>query len=178
VTAIVPDRRPKAARIAGFLALLTAVSWALGTLAAWPWAATPAGEARLRISLRYVSGFEEAARPDEQTGGRLRHMRPVEGTSGRTARRARARLTVSIHGRPVLTRTYQPTGLRRDGPIYGYEEIAVTAGRHRVAVTLTDLGQTERRWSIEREVEFPPGHAPLLEYAPGRGWLPREEHHD
>ena len=123
MTAIVPDRRPRPARIAGFLALLTTVSWVLGTFAAWPWAATLPGEARLRISLRYVSGFEKTAGPDEQAGTRLRHMRPVEGVTASTGRRAEARLTVSIDGRPVLSRTYQPTGLRRDGPIYGYEEI-------------------------------------------------------
>ena len=178
MTGIVPDRRPKPARIAGFLALLTAVSWALGTLAAWPWAATPAGEARLRISLRYVSGFAEAARPEEEAAGRLRHMRPVEGMSGRTGRRAQARLTVSVDGRPVLTRSYQPTGLRGDGPVYGYEEIALTPGRHRVAVTLADLGPAHRQWSAERTVEVSPGHAPLLEYASGRGWLPREASHE
>lgn len=125
-----------------------------------------------------MSGFEQAARPDETAGARLRHMRPVEGASGRTGRRAETRLTVSIDGRSVLTRTYEPTGIRRDGPIYGYEEIPVTPGRHRVAVGFTELGPGDRRWSTERTVEFSPGHAPLLEYTPGRGWLPGEARHE
>lgn len=171
MTAIVSDRRPTVARIASFLALLTAVSWALGTFAAWPWSATRADEARLRISLRHVSDFGETVRPDQDVETRPRHMRPIDRTRPTTGRRADARLTVSIDGRPVLARTYRPTGLRRDGPVYAYEEIAVTPGRHAVAVTLADVGAPNRRWSIEREVEFAPGRAPLVEYEPEHGWV-------
>jgi ferredoxin/coenzyme F420-reducing hydrogenase delta subunit len=171
MTPIVPDRRPTTARITGFLALLTAISWALGTFAAWPWSATSPDEARLRISLRHVSDFTGAPRPDLDVETRPRHMRPIDGMRPMTGPRADARLTVSIGGRPVLARTYRPTGLRRDGPVYAYEEITVTPGRHRVAVTLAEVGATDRRWSIEYQVEFRPGSAPLVEYEPGRGWL-------
>jgi hypothetical protein len=55
--------------------------------------------------------------------------------------------------------------------VYGYEEIAVAPGRHRVEVTLADVDTPDRRWSIERAIEFPPGSAPLVEYEPEHGWL-------
>jgi len=170
---VVPSRRPGPARVVGFVALLVAVSWALGAFAAWPWKATEPGAARLRISLRQVTGFSAAgrARSPEELANLPPHMRPTDPTAPATGRRAAARLTVTVDGRPALSRTYQPTGLRHNGPVYAYEEIVVTPGRHLVSLTLADTG-SGREWPLTREIAFAPGRAPLVEFATGVGWQP------
>ena len=172
---IVPDRRPNVGRIAGFAALLIAVSWALGTFSAWPWAATAPDAALLRVSLRHVSRFSEAARhrthEEEEAIEKLpRHMRPLDPSRPTTGRRADATLSVVIDGRTALSRTYRPTGLRHDGPIYGYEEVVVTPGRHVVSVTLEDRAGGARELTFTRAIDLSAGHAPLIEYTDGTGW--------
>lgn len=170
---MVPGRRPGPGRIAGFAVLLVLVSWGLGTFAAWPWAASEPGAALLRISLRHVSDFRTAVRiSEEELARRPAHMRPTDPARPTTGVRADAALTVAIDGRVVLSRRYRPTGLRRDGPIYLYEELPVAPGRHRVSVRLADEGGLAgpRQWVFERELEFPAGRAPLLEFTTDAGW--------
>jgi hypothetical protein len=169
---VVPSRRPRPARIAGFAALLVAVSWSLGTFSAWPWTATAPGEAVLRVSLRHVTGFSGAVQlsTPEEIAKLPPHMRPKDATLPATGRRADATLTVAIDGTRALERLYRPTGLRHDGPIYAYEEVAMTLGRHAVTVRLADSGPGAREWSLTREIEFKTGSAPLLEYSMGPGW--------
>jgi hypothetical protein len=162
--------RPR--HLAALTVLLGATALALTRLSAWPWPVTAPGEARLRVSLRHVSALEAPAAGDSGAPvSRLRHMRPLDPSRPTTGRRAEATLTVSVDGRPVLRRTYRPSGFRHDGPIYAYEELAVTPGRHQVAVSLRDATAApavERRWS--GLLEIPPDHARLLEHTPDRGW--------
>ncbi len=168
---IAPSRRPRPARIAGFAALLVAVSWSLGTFSAWPWTATAPGAAVLRVSLRHVTEFTGSLqlRSVEEIAKLPPHMRPKDASLPATGRRADARLTVAIDGSRVIERRYRPTGWRRDGPIYGYEELPLAPGRHAVTVTLADAGTGARAWSWSGEIVFKAGSAPLLEYA-GSGW--------
>jgi len=172
--AVVPARRPGAIRIAGFVALLVATSWGLGALAAWPWRASEPTGAIVRISFRHVSGFAGAVegRSAEELARLPAHMRPLDAGRPATARRSEARLTVTIDGTTVLEHAYRPTGWRRDGPIYGYEERRVASGRHVVVVTLADIGTVGRTWSASRTIDLAHGAAPLFEYQTGRGWLP------
>ena len=169
---IVASRRPRPSRIAGFAALLAAVSWSLGTFSAWPWMATAPDEAVLRISLRHVTGFSGAVqlRTAEEIAKLPPHMRPKDATLPTTGRRADATLTVAIDGTRVLGRLFRPTGLRHDGPIYAYEELPVAPGRHAVTVTLAEAGPGARAWSWSQEIEVKAGSAPLLEYSADSGW--------
>lgn len=167
------DPRPAPRQVIALALLLTAAGWALSLLADRPWAATPAGRSTLRISVRHVTGFAGGAPGPSETeiAGRPAHMRPVPGDRRpATGRRADARLEVEVDGRTLLARTYRPTGLRRDGPVYGYEEVALPPGRHRVRVSLRDLAPPGQSWQLEGDVQVPPGQAPLVEYVPGSGW--------
>jgi hypothetical protein len=174
VSTVVPERRPSPARIAAFAALLSLVAWALGALAAWPWAATPSDAAVLRVSLRHVTGFTAAARARsaEELARLPAHMRPRDPDRPTTGRRADAALTIVVDGRTRLDVVYRPTGLRHDGPIYGYHEVPLTPGRHRIEVTLAEAGTREpdRAWRLSREIEVAPGRAPLAEYTTTAGW--------
>lgn len=171
--AIVPGHRPRPHQVAGFALLLTAVSWALGAFAAWPWTASDPGAAMVRVSVKHVTRLTRAAgalSPEELAKLPV-HMRPPDATRAATGRRTDATLTVQVDGRTVLTRTYRPTGLRHDGPTYGYEEIPLPPGRHRLTVRLADTGGAagEDR-SLTREIELAPGQAPLVEHVAGAGW--------
>ena len=44
---VVEDRRPRVGRLAGFVLLLSGVSWGLGAFAAFPWAASEGGPAAI-----------------------------------------------------------------------------------------------------------------------------------
>ncbi|OGL00879.1 MAG: hypothetical protein A3E31_17920 [Candidatus Rokubacteria bacterium RIFCSPHIGHO2_12_FULL_73_22] len=171
VPGVVPSRRPGPLRVSGFVAVLVAVSWALGAFSAWPWTVTAPGSARLRISLRHVTGFhaDVRTRSAEELAKLPAHMRPKDASVPVTGRRADAVLSVRVDGRPALTRTYRPTGLRRNGPVYAYEELALAPGRHVVGLTLTDAG-SGRAWPLDTAIEFAPGRAPLVEFVAGAGW--------
>ena len=171
---VVPARRPGAGRIVGFVVLLAAIAWGLGALAAWPWRASAPTGAIVRISVRHVSGFAGAVerRSPEELARLPAHMRPLDAGRPATARRSDTQLIVTIDGTTVLERAYRPTGFRRDGPIYGYEERRVAAGRHVVTVTLADVGTASHTWTASRALEIADGAAPLFEYQAGRGWLP------
>ncbi len=173
MSASVISRRPGLFRIAGFAVLLTAVSWMLGILSAWPWAATSPDTAVLRVSFRHVSAFAEAGRrlSEEELARMPPHMRPRDPSRPATGRRRDATLTVAVDGRPVLTRVYRPTGLRHDGPTYGLEEVVIAPGPRLVAVTLSDgQGATQGPWSLSTTIDVRQGQAPLIEYVAGRGW--------
>jgi hypothetical protein len=171
---VVPERRPGAGRVAGFLIVLVGTAWALGALAAWPWRATQPGIGIVRISFRHVSGFAGAVerRSAEELARLPAHMRPLDAGRPATARRSDTRLTVTIDGATVLERTYRPTGFRRDGPVYGYEEQRVAPGTHQVTVTLADVETGTLGWTASRALPIEDGAAPLIEYQAGRGWLP------
>ncbi len=45
---------------------------------------------------------------------------------------------MTLDGRPLLDRTYRPSGLRHDGPTFVYEELPLSPGRHRLEATLAE----------------------------------------
>lgn len=172
MSAVPGTRAPGPGRIVGAAILFGAAGWALALLASWPWQASAPDAAVLRVSLRHVSGFSEAARARsaEELARLPAHMRPKDGAAPVTGRRSDATLEVRLDGRPVLSRTYRPTGLRRDGPIYAYEEIPVPPGRHALSIVLADPGAGDRRWPIERDVEIRAGRVALAEFGAETGW--------
>ena len=48
------------------------------------------------------------------------------------------RVELSIDGKEILDKTYQPTGLARDGAASVYESIPVSAGEHQISIKLRD----------------------------------------
>jgi hypothetical protein len=169
-------RHPGIGRLAGFALLLAAVSWGLGAFAAWPWAASDPGGALVRVAIKHVAAFEHraVARSKADLETLPRHMRPQSPERSRTGRRVESLLTLAVDGQPLLRRSYAPSGLRRDGPTFAYEEVPVLPGRHRLQVTLADgkaAGDSERpgRFSLERDVEIGPGQALLVEFSEDAG---------
>jgi hypothetical protein len=175
---VLEDRRPRPGRLLGFALLLCAVSWALGAFAAFPWAASDPGAAMIRIAFKHVAAFEHAgpARTPEEIEKLPRHMRPTSPERARTGRRVDTVLRVELDGRTLLERRYSPGGLRRDGPTFAYEELAVRPGRYRLRVTLADeTGEAAapRRWQLAEEVAVARGQAMLIEFSEDTGLIRR-----
>ena len=173
VVPVLADRRPGPGRLAGFVLLFLAVAAGLAVFSAFPWAATPPGVAMLKVAFKYVSASAEsgAALSREELEKLPRHMRPQGGQSGGTGARRDTTLRVTLDGRPVLEKTYRPSGLRHDGPTFVYEELSVPLGRHVIEAALVEaLGapakgvatsSPERRIVAEAEIES--GQVLLLE---------------
>jgi hypothetical protein len=135
---------------------------------------TRRGDARVgsRSSIDHLRvGVNRAALSREELEKLPRHMRPQGGQSGGTGTRRDTTLRVTLDGRPILEKTYRPSGLRHDGPTFVYEELSVPLGRHVIEAALVEaLGapakgvatsSPDRRIVAEAEIES--GQVLLLE---------------
>jgi hypothetical protein len=177
---VVEDRRPRVGRLAGFVLLLSGVSWGLGAFAAFPWAASDPGAAMIRVAFKHVAAFEHAgpARAAEEIERLPRHMRPSSPERARTGRRVDTVMRVELDGRLLLDRRYSAGGLRGDGPTFAYEELAVRPGTHRLVVTLADEAPGSatapaRRWRLDDVVEIARGRSVLVEFTEDTGLVVR-----
>jgi hypothetical protein len=171
--ALLENRRPGPGRIAGFVALFLAVASGLAVFSAFPWAASPPGVALLKVALKHVSAPVEAAAvlSPEELAKLPRHMRPAGGQGGERRGRRDTVVRVTLDGRPVLERTYRPSGLRSDGPTFVYEEVELRPGRYRIEASLAETGgpparsgataPLERR--VDADVDVASGEVLLLE---------------
>lgn len=173
VPPVLEDRRPGPGRLAGFILLFLAVASGLAAFSAFPWAATPPGVALLKVAFKRVSAPAEtgAALSREELEKLPRHMRPQGGQSGASGTRRDTIVRVTLDGRPILERTYRPTGLRHDGPTFVYEELSVPLGRHTLEAALVETGGAPAKGDatssparrIVAMVEIESGHVLLLE---------------
>ena len=170
------DRRPGPGRLAGFILLFLAVASGLAAFSAFPWAATPPGVALLKVAFKRVSApaVAGAALSREELEKLPRHMRPQGGQSGTSGARRDTIVRVTLDGRPILERTYRPSGLRHDGPTFVYEELSVPLGRHVLEAALVEVGEppgdgdaTHRR-RLTADVEVRARQVLLLELSPER----------
>ncbi len=77
-------------------------------------------------------------------------------------------VALSVDGEALFDAVVQPTGLAKDGTSYVYRRITVPAGRHRVALSVLDSGESgaepHRR---ERKVTLGPGEVLVVEFVNG-----------
>lgn len=175
---LLPPAHPSPLRVAGFAILLTGVSLALAAFSAFPWRASPPELAVVRVAFRHVAAFQEEGGKElsrEELEKLPRHMRPQSAERARTGTRRDTLVRVTLGDRVLLAKTYRPSGFRRDGPTFGYEEVAVPTGPHRLAAVLADAGPEaeggERGawWQVARELDIRPGQALLIEFSEETG---------
>lgn len=176
---IVESRRPSAARIAGFLVLLAAVSWGLGAFASYPMRIVRSEDGLLTIAVKHVAAFEHEERKlsEEELEKLPRHMRPPDQRRSRTGKRVESLLQLTLDGRRVLEKRYQPSGVRKNGPTLIHEELPLSPGAHRLEVVLADAsaeaGEEEeerpRRWQLSQALEMRPRQVILIDFSEEAG---------
>ena len=175
---LLPPARPSPIRLGGFAVLLTGVSLALAVFSAFPWTASPRDRAVVRVAFKHVASFEQEGGRElsrEELEKLPKHMRPLSAERARTGTRWDTTVRVTLGDRVLLVKTYRPSGVRHDGPTFGYEEVAVPTGRHRLEVTLADAGreadggESRGRWQVARELDIRPGQAVLIEFSEETG---------
>lgn len=121
-----------------------------------PYRPAAAETAELVVSFKHAGQLVDAsAAPAEARDDLLPHMRGAVSTE---RVRVPVRLSVSIDGREVVNRAYEPGGLFDDGSSVAMERIPVPEGRRRVAVRVGDTGRPgEWTYTDERVVVFERG---------------------
>jgi hypothetical protein len=122
--------------------LFLGVASGLATFSAFPWVASPSGVALVKVAVKHVASPVEAGQTlsREELEKLPRHMRPTGGQGGESRGRRDTTVRVTLDGRPILDRTYRPSGLRGDGPTFVYEEVDLRPGRYRLEATLAEVG--------------------------------------
>lgn len=123
---------------AAFAAAVTAlIIW----LSRWPYTAEADESAVIRLSWRARGERVQECR--ELTEAERRqlplHMQGVEVCEGEVGP---YRLQVTLNGAPVIDDTVRASGARQDRPLYVYRELRVPAGRQRLSVGFSRLGES------------------------------------
>ncbi len=82
--------------------------------------------------------------------------------------RSPVEVVLAIDGRTVLRKSYQPSGLWRDGPSYAYERIEVEPGEHTLEVRIRDSAEGEFRYRLVERVRFERSRVVILKFEKGR----------
>ncbi|MDQ7030454.1 MAG: hydrogenase iron-sulfur subunit [Ardenticatenia bacterium] len=111
----------------------------------------------LRAAVRVVMAHTPPLKTPARSSGDLQTTLPA-GVSAEQilgGERYPVRLRLVVDGVTVLERTYQPSGLRREGAVTVVEQVALSPGRHRLAFWMMDDGETWRPM-VDREVDVAP----------------------
>ncbi len=71
---------------------------------------------------------------------------------------------LDIDGVKVLSKTYNPRGIRRDGPSYAYEKIRVTHGSHRISIKVRDSREERFDYNFNQRIEFKEGRVVTIDF--------------
>jgi ferredoxin len=136
----------------------------IGLLSDLVYAAPRMEGAELVVTFKHPGEVGENCRvlTEEELAQRPAHMRRAE-VCDRT--RADVRLRVSVDGEQVVSASFPPAGVWKDGNSIAIEHIAVTPGEHRVSVAIGDTIDPEV-WSfdVEETVEFESGVRRVLAF--------------
>ena len=103
-------------------------------------------------------GCRELAEEEVET--KLKHMRKTRSSFARLRmecdrRRLPMYVEVYLDNKNIFSKTYYPTGIRKDGSTFAYEEIPIVPGVHDIKVKMRDLSVEEayERKEVEEHVE-------------------------
>lgn len=95
----------------------------------------------IKYPSKHASEGKELTKKDTET--KLKHMRKTNSPFSQIRmeyerKRLPVYVEVDLDNKNVLSRTYYPTGLKKDGPTFAYEEIPVTPGSHEIKIRMRD----------------------------------------
>lgn len=125
-----------------------------------PIVATPAGQSKVRLALEYAGRLRVSP---TQNGAANPGNVDIEAVKAASGERIPLHIRIVIEGLPSIEREYVPSGLRRDGTIYAYEEWMLPPGRYHLQLTLMDDATTWRP-GYDGEIELRDGQVGILRY--------------
>ncbi|MEK6692766.1 MAG: hydrogenase iron-sulfur subunit, partial [Nitrospirota bacterium] len=106
---------------------------------------------------------------EDDTKTELKHMRKTISPFSRIRtecerKRLPTYVEFDLDNRNILSRTYYPTGFKKDGPTFAYEEIPVSPGIHEIRVRIKDsLEGKSFDYIIENKINAIPGKVTLID---------------
>lgn len=114
----------------------------------------------IKFTIKYPSKHESKGREltEKETETKLKHMRKTNSPFAQIRmeyerERLPVYVEVDLDNENVLSKTYYPTGLRKDGPTFAYEEIPVTPGQHEIKIRMRDVDIEEAVKHIKEKEE-------------------------
>ena len=75
---------------------------------------------------------------------------------------------VEVDGKKVVSRSYNPGGLKSEGSSYAYEKIITTPRVHKVKIRMSDTNSHENfDYIYDQEIEFKPGRQICIDFSDG-----------
>jgi quinol-cytochrome oxidoreductase complex cytochrome b subunit/coenzyme F420-reducing hydrogenase delta subunit len=71
---------------------------------------------------------------------------------------------IDIDGAKVLSKSYDPKGIRKDGPSYAYEKIRVPPGSHRISIRVRDSRDERFDYGFDKVIEFNAGRIVIIDF--------------
>jgi hypothetical protein len=131
------------ARIAGQVAVFTAVLALVSMLSDWPrYGQIPPRSAVVKLSFTHVADRVSACR--ERTAEELAKLPPnMRSPLECSRKRGAVYVELDVDGQTIYRASLPPSGLSGDGPSRVYEKFVVPAGPHTVAVRMRDTSRSQ-----------------------------------
>ena len=144
----------------------------IGVFSHWPvYHPLPPGEALIKISFTHTGKpvGDCRALTEEEKAKLPPQMRPKQICP---RERSPVSIEVDINGQPVLRRTAEPSGLKRDGSSAVYQRLQVAAGEQKIAVRMKDDVRAPG-FTAEREdtVTLKPSQVLVIDYNAEKGGI-------
>ena len=115
------------------------------------------------LSFKYRSS---PVKKEARTYSKLKHMRAIERV---VVERSPIEVLLTVDGKVLLEKVYNPRGMRRDASIYVYEEFLVSPGVHSVEVRIRETAFPEKAHSFHLSGNLEPSSSLVITYSEDRG---------
>jgi hypothetical protein len=106
----------------------------------------------------------------KDTETKLKHMRKTNSPFSSIRmdckrKRLPSYVELELDNKNLLSSTYYPTGLRKDGSTFAYEEIQVEPGTHNIKIRMRDSEEGKPfDYIFEKKIELQAGHTLIIEF--------------
>ncbi len=152
--------------------LYAAFALFIGVFSHWP-AYRPLDEGQALIKVSFSHTGKPVGDCVKRTPEELAHLPPqMRKPIDCPRERSPVSIEVDIGGQPVLNRTAQPTGLKRDGASAVYERVRVASGEQKIAVRMKDDVRAPS-FTYEREatVTLKPSQVLVIDFDAEKGGI-------
>jgi len=125
----------------------------------------------IKFAFKYTSRYKVDCKEatEKETETKLKHMRKTQSPfpvmrMNCTGERLPVKVLIFLDEKNVLTKTYYPAGLKKDGPSFAYEEIITIAGKHRLKARITDSKTDEPlNYTFDKEIDIKSGEVAVID---------------